>query len=348
MITLKGVSKTYQTRTGVVQALHDINLNVAEGEIFGIIGPSGAGKSTLVHCINLLEQPTSGQVLIADQNLTTLSQKALRAARHKIGMIFQGFNLLSSKNVYQNVTLPLKLLGMTPARIKDKVLPLLEIVGLMDKQRNYPAQLSGGQKQRVAIARALACDPQVLLCDEATSSLDPKTTRTILDLLKDINQQFNLTILLITHEMSVIKKICDRVAVIHQGRIIESTDIISLFTHPQTHVARQLINAYLKHDLPADFKTLLSSQCTPDSHPVLQINYAGTATAEPVISRLVTEIGIDINILQANIEYVKNETIGMMTIELMGNSEKLTQVSAYLASHNVNVEILGYVTHTAD
>ncbi len=346
MIILKNISKIYRSKTQVVQALDGVDLSVNEGEIFGIIGTSGAGKSTLLHSVNLLEAPSHGQVIVADQNLTMMSKKDLRLARHHIGMIFQHFNLLASKTVYQNVALPLKLLGKRQSEIKSKVQPLLEIVGLTEKQANYPRQLSGGQKQRVAIARALACDPQVLLCDEATSSLDPKTTRTILELLKKINQQLILTILLITHELSVIKKICDRVAVLDQGKIVESGDIIDLFTKPRSNITKQLIHAHLRHELPQDVMQRLSPQAGEDRYPVLQIRFMGSTTAEPIISRLAVNMAIDINILQANIEFIKTEAVGMMVIELLCKPDKLSLALAYFTKQQVDVEILGYAKHT--
>ena len=234
MITFKNISKTFRGSGGLVHALSDVSLHVPEGCIYGVIGSSGAGKSTLIRCANLLEAPTEGEVLVAGQNLVELSSAELRKARREIGMIFQHFNLLSSRTVYQNIALPLELAGQSAAEIEKAITPLLELVGLEDKRNSYPSQLSGGQKQRVAIARALASQPKVLLCDEATSALDPQTTVSILNLLRDINKKLGLTILLITHEMDVVKSICDRVAILSQGRVIEENDVESFFLSPKT------------------------------------------------------------------------------------------------------------------
>ena len=251
MIKLSNIRKTYD---GSTYALQGINLDIAKGEIYGIIGKSGAGKSTLIRCINMLEAPTAGEVVVDGLNLTKMPDNQLRLARKDIGMIFQHFNLLSSATVYENVAFPLKLSGKSAKEIQDKVLPLLELVGLESKKDQYPAQLSGGQKQRVGIARALANNPKVLLCDEATSALDPQTTKSILDLLKDINQSLQLTIVLITHEMQVIKEICDKVAVIENGKIIEQGPVIDIFSKPQQETTRDFISAIINHDLPEIFQ----------------------------------------------------------------------------------------------
>ena len=242
LIELKHISKVYEGATRV-EALKDISLNVKEGEIFGIIGQSGAGKSTLIRCINMLEAPTSGSVIVNGTDLTTLGEAELRKARKNIGMIFQHFNLLSSRTVYDNVAFPLELQGMSKAEIKERIEPILDIVGLTDRMKNYPSQLSGGQKQRVGIARALASNPKVLLCDEATSALDPQTTDSILKLLKDINEKMGLTIVLITHEMHVIREICDRVAVIEGGVILEEGSTVEVFTPPRENTTKEFISA---------------------------------------------------------------------------------------------------------
>lgn len=238
MIKLKQVSKTFDTKSGNVHAVKDVNLEIQDGEIFGIIGFSGAGKSTLVRCINLLERPTQGRVLIDEVDLMDLDEKKLREVRKKIGMIFQHFNLMRSRTVYQNIEFPLKKTKLTKNEREEKIASLLELVGLTDKRDAYPSQLSGGQKQRVAIARALANDPKVLLCDEATSALDPQTTQSILKLLKKVNEEMGITIVLITHEMAVVKDICDRVAIMEEGTVVEAGNTVDVFSHPQVRITR--------------------------------------------------------------------------------------------------------------
>ena len=285
MIKLSNIRKTYD---GSTYALQGINLDIAKGEIYGIIGKSGAGKSTLIRCINMLEAPTAGEVVVDGLNLTKMADNQLRLARKDIGMIFQHFNLLSSATVYENVAFPLKLSGKSAKEIQDKVLPLLELVGLESKKDQYPAQLSGGQKQRVGIARALANNPKVLLCDEATSALDPQTTKSILDLLKDINQSLQLTIVLITHEMQVIKEICDKVAVIENGKIIEQGPVIDIFSKPQQETTRDFISAIINHDLPEIFQgTEFSPEPINNGHLVLRISFMGHSTEEPIIAGLI-------------------------------------------------------------
>ena len=241
MITIKNLSKTFETADGTVEALSDINLNINDGDIYGIIGMSGAGKSTLVRCINMLERPTEGTVIIDGQNIGELSPKDLRAIRREITMIFQGFNLLMQKTCLKNIMFPLKLAGVSTQEAKKKALELLEIVGLPDKANAYPAQLSGGQQQRIAIARALATQPKVLLCDEATSALDPKTTHSILELIRDINQRLGITVIVITHQMSVVEEICNKVAILDNGEVAEEGEVSTVFAHPKSEAARRLV-----------------------------------------------------------------------------------------------------------
>lgn len=342
MIQLKNVNKTYQTKVSTFTALQDINLTVNTGEIFGVIGKSGAGKSTLIRCINLLERPTSGQVFVADQELTALNKPRLRNARHKIGMVFQQFNLLNSRTVYQNVALPLQLLGKSKQQINDTIFPLLELTGLAEKSQNYPSELSGGQKQRVAIARALTCQPEVLLCDEATSALDLHTTESILQLLKNINEKFKLTILLITHEMDVIKKISDRIALLENGKIIEQATTEDFFIAPKTETAKALVKSSLKQELPANLSIKINKQKTANTNPVVQIFFHGKAAEESLITHLVQNFGIKLNILQANIEYLKKTTLGVMVAEVIEN-DNFSEAIKYLETHDVQVEIIGYV-----
>jgi D-methionine transport system ATP-binding protein len=347
MIELANVSKIYSTASGGFTALKNVNLKVNAGEIFGIIGKSGAGKSTLIRCVNLIERPTEGQIIVDNRNLTTLSEAELRYARRHIGMIFQHFNLLATRTVYENVALPLELEGLTKEQIAQTVLPLLELTHLETKRDAYPADLSGGQKQRVAIARALACKPRVLLCDEATSALDLHTTKSILALLKDINKHLNLSILLITHEIEVVKEICDRVALIDHGEIIEENDIYSFFTEPKTALGYEFIKNSLKYELPFNLKDKLLAQPTANTHAVLRIVFHGHAAAEPFVAQLMQELGIKLNILQANIEFLKQNVLGIMIVEALNAGNQLEQGIAYLQNKNVKVEILGYVNSNA-
>ncbi|MCD6038969.1 MAG: metN [Gammaproteobacteria bacterium] len=343
MIRLEHIYKNYMTARGSVTALRDINIHVNSGEIFGIIGKSGAGKSTLIRCVNLLERPSSGEVIIAGEALTALSAAKLRAARRKMGMIFQHFNLLSSRNVYGNIALPLELAGCTKKQIADTITPLLELTDLTDKKTAYPAQLSGGQKQRVAIARALASKPQVLLSDEATSALDPETTLTILQLLKNIRDTLNLTILLITHEMSVIKSSCDRVAILQEGELIEENEVGEFFTHPQTDIAKHFITSSVLQHLPAAIERPLLVTEQPHTHPILRLWFLqGTAT-QPIISEISQQFNLHINILQANVEYIKNHVMGMMIVALRGENVRIQPAIQYLKQNNVQVEVIGYV-----
>ncbi|NKB47040.1 MAG: ATP-binding cassette domain-containing protein [Legionellales bacterium] len=344
MIELINVSKTYFSRKRAIQALDQINLTIQANEIFGIIGQSGAGKSTLLRCMNLLDRPTNGQVIVNDQDLTQLSPLQLRQARHRIGMIFQHFNLLHSQTVYQNVALPLKLLGQDKTTIARKVQAMLEVVGLADYQHRYPAQLSGGQKQRIAIARTLAGDPSVLLCDEATSALDPRTTLDILELLRRINQQLQLTIVLITHEMDVMKTICDRVAILDQGHIIEQADVVTLFSQPQTELGQLLTHACLQHELPVSLSQRIKP--TPQSstaYPLLQLYFVGESATKPIMAQLIQQTKLPINIVQANMEYIKQQPIGVMTIEVRAQPVELENIIRYFNEQGLTVELIGYV-----
>ncbi|AVV35045.1 MULTISPECIES: methionine ABC transporter ATP-binding protein [unclassified Cobetia] len=347
MITLKNVSKTYGSGDKAVVALKDASLTVPQGAITGVIGLSGAGKSTLIRCVNLLERPTAGSVVVDGQELTELDESALRSARHQIGMIFQHFNLLSSRTVFANVALPLELAGISKDEIRKRVEPLLELTGLSDKAGQYPAQLSGGQKQRVAIARALASRPKVLLCDEATSALDPQTTASILELLKDINTKLGLTILLITHEMEVVKSICDQVALISGGELVEVASVGDFFTAPQTRLGREFLNDFLELEPPRALVERLEATAGPHTHPVVRLAFSGDAVSTPLISRLARECQVDVSILQAKVESIQDRTLGLMIAELMGDSRQTQQALDYLESHDLKVEVLGHVTRTA-
>ncbi|WP_342146490.1 methionine ABC transporter ATP-binding protein [Rickettsiella endosymbiont of Aleochara curtula] len=343
MIELIDIAKIYNSLDRPIYALRNINLSIRQGEIFGIVGQSGAGKSTLIRCINLLERPSQGQVWVDKQELSSLKIADLRLVRRQIGMIFQQFNLLTAKTVYENIALPLKFAHYSASEIQAAIAPLLHLTGLSDKQHAYPSQLSGGQKQRVAIARALASQPKVLLCDEATSALDPHTTQTILQLLKDINQRLGITIVLITHQIDVVKSICDRVGLLDQGSIIEIADVVSFFTDPKTSLAQKFVSVGLKHELPPLLQKRLHAQKKACSHAVLRIIFQGHAAAEPLIAHVMREMGIHLNILQANIECLKETILGIMVVEVMGDQAPLPEGIQYLINKGLHVEIMGYV-----
>ena len=341
MITLENLQKTYRHKGRDIHALNGVSLHVAPGEIYGVVGQSGAGKSTLIRCVNLLERPDSGRVIVAGRDLTTLSPAALLQARHKIGMIFQHFNLLSSRTVYDNIALPLELVGADKKTIAEKVRPLLALTGLEDKASHYPAQLSGGQKQRVAIARALAAEPQVLLSDEATSALDPKTTEDILALLRDINEKLGLTILMITHEMEVVKQICDKVALIDGGQLVETADVSTFFTAPASALGKQFVAQTQRFDLPEDYQRRLKPA---GMHPVVKIGFLGHHIDEPVLSSLTKRFDVNISIIQAKIEHIGSSTRhGLLVAEIIGEPRQTRDALAYLTTQPVSTEILGYV-----
>ena len=323
MIEIKNLCKTYSSASGNVEALRDINLTIEDGEIFGIIGLSGAGKSTLVRCINLLERPTSGSVIIDGQDITVLSRPELLKMRRSISMIFQGFNLLEQRSVLHNVTFPLEISGVKGQAAKEKAMELLKVVGLEEKAAAYPAQLSGGQKQRVAIARALASDPRYLLCDEATSALDPNTTRAILELLRSINEKMGVTIIVITHEMKVIDQICDRVAVIDQSRIAESGRVSDVFANPQSQIARELI-------LPQDRTAIETS-----GGKKIRIIFDGMQSKEPVISNMTLDCQVPVNIMFADTKDFDGIVYGHMIIELPTDAHQAEKVIAWLKNSDV-------------
>jgi D-methionine transport system ATP-binding protein len=343
MIILRHLNKTYNTSTGSVIALQDINLQVRPGEIFGIIGRSGAGKSTLIRCVNLLERASSGEVIIDGQNITSLTDKDLRSARHKMGMIFQHFNLLTTRTVFQNIALPLEFLRTPPAEIKRIVSSLLDLIDLSDKKEAYPAQLSGGQKQRVAIARALTCQPKVLLCDEATSSLDPETTENILQLIQNIRDQLNLAILLITHEMSVIKNCCDRVGILENGLLIEDNAVSDFFAYPKTELAQNFVFNDMCPPLPAALKQHVLATEGVDTHPLVRLIFRPDTASKPIISQMMHTYQLQINILQGNIEFIKNHAMGMMLITLAGEPTQITACLLHLQNIAITIEIIGHV-----
>ncbi|GHA38510.1 methionine import ATP-binding protein MetN [Streptomyces spiroverticillatus] len=330
MITTTGLTKVYDSRGREVTALDGVDLHVREGEVFGVIGQSGAGKSSLIRCVNLLERPTSGTVTVDGVDLTALAgrgqraSKELRAARSRIGMVFQHFNLLSSRTVQGNIELPLEILGVSGKERSRKALELLDLVGLADKAKSYPGQLSGGQKQRVGIARALAGDPKVLLSDEATSALDPETTRSILQLLRDLNQQLGLTVLLITHEMDVVKTICDSAALMKRGRVVETGTVAELLATPGSELASELFP--------------VTGHATGPGRTVVDVTFQGEAASQPVISQLSRTYNIDISILGAAMDTVGGKQIGRMRIELPGPYEENVVPIGFLREQGLQVD----------
>lgn len=343
MIKLIGLNKVYGKGSDAVHALRDVSLHVPQGKIFGVIGASGAGKSTLIRCVNLLERPTQGQVIVDGQDLVALSERDLTQARRQIGMIFQHFNLLASRTVFGNVALPLELDNTPKEEIKRRVTELLDLVGLSDKHDSYAANLSGGQKQRVAIARALASNPKVLLCDEATSALDPATTRSILELLKDINRRLGLTILLITHEMDVVKRICDCVAVISNGELIEQDTVSEVFSHPKTPLAQQFIQSTLHLDIPEDYLARLKAEPADASVPMLRMEFTGQSVDAPLLSETARRFNVNNNIISAQMDYAGGVKFGIMLTEMHGTQQETQAAIAWLQEHHVKVEVLGYV-----
>jgi D-methionine transport system ATP-binding protein len=344
MIELQHINKVYGSGNAAVQALVDVNLQVSKGEIFGVIGRSGAGKSSLVRCVNLLERPSSGLVKVDGIDLMQLNAAALRQMRHRVGMVFQHFNLLTSRTVYDNIALPLQLLRRSKKQIDAAVMPLLQLTGLVARQHAYPSELSGGQKQRVAIARALATQPDVLLCDEMTSALDPETTESILGLINDVNQQFNLSILLITHEMGVVKRIADRVAVMDQGRIIEQADVVALFKQPKTDVAKTFTQSILKGRLSQSLLSRIQPQPEGEqASMVVRIAFIGETATQPVIDALIQNRQIQVNILQADLEFLHHATIGILFVAIRGSEQECQGALSYLDQLGLEREVLGYV-----
>ncbi|POA20898.1 ABC transporter [Pseudomonas sp. FW300-N1A1] len=338
-----GLGKTYQGQQGPVAALQGIDLAIQRGEVFGIIGRSGAGKSSLIRTINRLEQPSSGRVLIDHVDIGEFDEDRLVALRRRIGMIFQHFNLMSAKTVWQNVELPLKVAGVPKAERAAKVRELLELVGLQTKHKAYPAQLSGGQKQRVGIARALVHDPQILLCDEATSALDPETTQSILGLLREINRRLGLTIILITHEMAVIRDICDRVVVLEHGRIVEQGPVWEVFGNPRHEVSKTLL-APLQHGLPEELQSRLQPQPhSAQAAVVLRLQFTGSGADEPDLAALFGALGGHVRLLQGGVERIQGHALGQLLLAVTGSSlgaEELRQRATQWAQQ---VEVLGYV-----
>ncbi|MEN2768247.1 methionine ABC transporter ATP-binding protein [Ornithinibacillus xuwenensis] len=333
MISVEKVSKEFTSKSGKVIGVDNVSLRIHKGEIYGIVGYSGAGKSTLIRCMNVLERPTSGRVIVDGVDLLGLSSKALRKARLSIGMIFQGFYLVSSKTVFENIAFALKAAGVDKTKRKERVMELLELVGLSDKIDHYPAQLSGGQKQRVSIARALANNPKVLLCDEATSALDPSTTKSILKLLKKINQELGITIVLITHEMEVVKEICNRCAVMQDGRIIEEGPTYELFAEPKRTLTKQFIHSVLDFELPSK----LVEACTGR---LVQLQFRGKLASEAIVSDMLQQFKVSGNILHGKVEYIQEKPLGIFIMELTGEELEVTSAIRYLEERLEQVEVI--------
>ena len=343
MIEFKSINKTFKVDDKMSFALQDINLKINSGEIFGIIGESGAGKSTLLRIVNLLEKPTSGHVFVDGVNLTILTEGQLKEKRRHIGMIFQHFNLLQSRTAFENIALPLELLGYDVLQIKNEVNELLTLIGLKEYSHHYPDQLSGGQKQRVAIARALATKTKYLLCDEPTSALDPKSTFSILQLLKEINQKLGVTILLITHEMDVVKQICHRAGILNKGELVEAGTIVELFAKPKLEVTKQLVQKALHLELPSNIKHLLQEEYQPEKSYLVRFTFVGDESSQPLITTLVKKFDVTINIIQANIEVIQDVTVGFTVCQLSGDHQSVELALSFVKTSSVIAEVLGYV-----
>ena len=343
MIEIKGLTKYFYQKNKEVAALLDVSLTVPPGKIYGIIGASGAGKSTLIRCVNLLEKPTAGEVMVNGIALSTLSSRELTRQRRQIGMIFQHFNLLSSRTIFDNVAFPLELTRTPKAQISERVNDLLQLVGLTDKATDYPASLSGGQKQRVAIARTLANNPKVLLCDEATSALDPATTKSILALLKDINRRLGITILLITHEMEVVKSICDFAGILSHGKLIEQGAVSDIFAHPKTGLARDFISSTFHVELPDFYTGRLLASPFDDCRVVIKLQFDGQVGIDAIISEGINRFQVQSRIIKAQVDSLNDITFGVMLLELSGKTEAREKTLQYFTNNQLKVEVLGYV-----
>lgn len=341
MIRLEHVTKTFRTKDGDVHAVKDVSLDIPKGTIYGIIGFSGAGKSTLVRCMNLLEKPDEGRVIFDGEDLMELNPAALRAARSKMGMIFQHFNLMSALTIFENIALPLRLEKAPREEIEKKVMGLLELIDLVERKDSYPSQLSGGQKQRVAIARALVNDPKVLLCDEATSALDPQTTQTILRLIRKINHDLGLTVVVITHEMMVVKEICDRVAVMEKGRVIEQGDIVPIFVHPEKQLTRDFLSTASNADKIYEMiEAGHPATRLADNQQLVRLQYGSDASTKAVISMISRAYDVDCSIISGNIEAVQSALIGTMVTVFTGTDENIRKAISALKKENVEVEVI--------
>lgn len=338
MIEFKNISKHYELKGQTIRALDQINLEIPAGSIFGIIGYSGAGKSTLIRLINLLERPNQGQVIINQKDFTALDARALRQERANIGMIFQHFNLLQTKTVADNIEMPLKLLGVSKDQREKRLNELLEFIDLQHKKDAFPDELSGGQKQRVGIARALANHPKILLCDEATSALDPQTTKSVLALLKKINQEQGITIVMVTHEMDVIESVCDYVAVMEQGKVIETGSTLEIFSQPQHPTTKNFIQTVLQQQLPVNILNNLENQ---NHKSIYSLQFLGTSAQETVVQAAIKQFDVSLNILFANMTEINGSVIGQMFIQLLGDAESIRQTIDFFEKNGVKVEQSG-------
>ncbi|WP_146548468.1 methionine ABC transporter ATP-binding protein [Rummeliibacillus suwonensis] len=336
MIEFIETTKDYHIHNQVIRALDHVNLKINKGDIFGVIGFSGAGKSTLIRTVNLLEVPTEGKVLVDGKDLTQLSKKELRKEKKKIGMIFQHFNLLQSKTVFDNVAMPLSLAGVKKEEIKSRVNEVLEFVGLEEKTNVYINQLSGGQKQRVGIARALITNPKILLCDEATSALDPQTTKSILNLLKRVNIEYGITILIITHEMGVIHEICNRVAVMEKGRIVETGSVLDIFSDPKTQTTKNFVQSVVRDEIPDSIFEQLE-QANPNER-IFKLKFIGVDVGQPVVSEVAKKFNVDISVLFGNITELQQVPFGNLIIEMIGDSAETDKAVQYIKNRNVQIE----------
>ena len=343
MIQLQKVKKIYPGKQGEVVALKEINLEIQKGEIYGIIGYSGAGKSTLIRLINMLEAPTKGEIIVDGQQMTKLNSAELRKARQEIGMIFQHFNLLWSRTVWENIAFPLEIAGVSKVEINKRVKELIDLVGLTERADAYPSELSGGQKQRVGIARALANRPKVLLSDEATSALDPKTTDSILELLQEINRKMGITIILITHEMHVIQKICHKVAVIDGGEIVEEGAVLDVFTHPQKQITKEFVKQVTEH---RDIEENIRQIPQEDGSYILKCKFVGENANQPIISKWVKTLDLEANILEGNVQYVQGASYGSLYIQVNTSKEKLEESIKFLSNCGVEVEVVENVARS--
>ena len=333
VIEILNVEKVFKNKKSEVHALRNVSLKVEKGDVFGIVGYSGAGKSTLLRLVNLLEKPTSGSVKIEGKEIINLSEKELNILRKNIGMVFQQFNLLESQTVYQNLKIPLIISGTPKNSIDKRIEELLDFVGLKDKKNSSVSKLSGGQKQRIGIARALATHPKILLCDEATSALDPKTTKSILQLLKKINNEFGITILLITHEMEVVKEICNKVAVMQDGEIKEQGNIIEIFTNPQENITKNFISSIINNDIPESLKEELDLNL-----PVVKLTFLGEKSGQPLISEINKKFDISTKILSASVNELGNTILGVLVVQLEGNPAIINEVEEFIKNRGVKIE----------
>jgi D-methionine transport system ATP-binding protein len=347
MISLNGIEKIITKGNRAVHTLKGITLNIDQGEIFGILGQPGAGKSALIRTINFLDPPSRGSVVIDSCDLTTLSTSEIREARRHIGMIFEHFNLLNTRTVFQNVAFPLEILGLQKNKIVPKVRTLLNLTGLSDKIAAYPYQLNAEQKQRVAIARALANQPKILLCEEATHALDQKERRSILQLLREINSQLKLTVLLITHDIEVIKSICNRVAVLHEGEIVEQNTVIEWYSHPKTEVSKTFIRAETRLDIPASLSNRLLTELHENANTILRLSFSSAAAEEPFIAYVIQKFKLSVNIIQAHLETFQIYSVGIMIVEMVGDSAEVHQAITFLEHKDIHIEVIGYAERTA-